>query len=105
MGLSRKLQTNLDNLKRFQVLLKHSLHVRRGVDCLRSSRVQWQERDSCFQSKVRTGLSINNVHKDISMFLKDAYFIDVNTLFCGEFFKIDIFQYRELKSFETMMSN
>lgn len=65
-----------------------------------SSRVKWEEQQSSFTSRIRTGAIINLKHKDPTSFLKDCQplfrrrinnalkkelALKVNAVFCGEF--------------------
>lgn len=117
VGTLNKLQTNIGHLKRFLILIKNG-HVGQGLSPKRSSRVKWEDIISIFEDRVRTGVIINLVHKDITQFLIDAFYLfkirisnnlkkfhmlKVNTTFCGEFIKknIENDDIIELKYFNT----
>ncbi|CAH1110639.1 unnamed protein product [Psylliodes chrysocephalus] len=83
-------------------------------------RVKWEDVESIFQNRIKTGLIINLKHKDLSKFLNDANqlfqneikkkiivsnIVKVNSTFCGEFVKkssndeeINDFKYFHTKS-------
>ncbi len=112
VGLQRKLQTIIQQLKLIRKLIsKQHQHVGTGLSGSAaatppppplSKRVLWENVLSCFQGRVRTGIIINLIHKDVDQFLNDAFriflkkvteilrqfpLIKVNTTFCGEFIK------------------
>ena len=123
IGLKKKLQTNLGILKRYKVLLKNHHYETNnfvgggGLKNKRSDRVKWEELNSAFNSRIRTGIIINLKHKDILQFLNDAFFlfksriknilkasplIKVNTCFTGEFKKLNLeSEISENKYFQT----
>lgn len=71
----QKLQTNLGHLRRLQLLLKSKCEVGRRVNRNISDRIQWVELPSFFQNRIRQGLILNKVRKDILMFLEDVFYV------------------------------
>ncbi|CAH1984490.1 unnamed protein product [Acanthoscelides obtectus] len=120
-GILVKFQSDLCYFKHFRNHLKSLLgpHCGRGISKKRSDRLKWEDVQSAFSSRVRTGVTINLKHKDIVQFLNDAFFlfksritnilktclmIKVNTVFCGEFIKKAVNEEEErseLKYFNT----
>ncbi len=108
IGTQRKLQTQLSHLKKIRILIKKEL-VREPFKAgagnallpkKRSLRIKWEDVQTAFKSRMRTGIIINLVHKDVLEFFKDAFFmfknrivnvlkshpmLKVNCTFCGEF--------------------
>jgi hypothetical protein len=106
IGLKRKLQTILQQLKAVRKIISIQYHVGAGFWGVSAAalkkRVVWENVVSCFQGRVRTGVIINLIHKDVLQFLIDAFklfekkikstlqqfpVIKVNTTFCGEFIR------------------
>ncbi|CAH0551589.1 unnamed protein product [Brassicogethes aeneus] len=118
-GTQRNLITNLGQLKHCRTILKSKNVVGAGLKgkIKRSNRVQWQDLNSAFNSRLRTGIIINLKHIDINCFLNDAFFlfksrvcnilkqfplIKVNVCFGGEFIKRSGDQIiNEIKYFNT----
>ncbi|VEN41876.1 unnamed protein product [Callosobruchus maculatus] len=104
----KTLHSNIAHLKRFTALLKN-YHVGMGNSSSNrvqnktpSRRVKWEEIESSFASRIRSGVVMNLKHKDIFQFLADAFslikrriknllknmsILKVKTNFCGEFIK------------------
>ncbi|KAJ8911442.1 hypothetical protein NQ315_008328, partial [Exocentrus adspersus] len=103
LGISRKLHTHIAHLKRYKHLFNSLAHVGAGHKNTRSRRVHWEDINSVFAGRIRTGIIINKRHIDVQNFLDDAYFLfktrinkilrnsfqtmKVNAVFCGEFIK------------------
>lgn len=99
---SRKIHTNIGHLKRYkEILMNIGIRVGGGKKT-RSSRIKWEDIQSAFSNRLRTGIIINLKHKDIPSFFDDAFFLfknriarmlktyfimKVNTCFCGDFLK------------------
>lgn len=102
-GLRSKLTTDLSHLKRLQIILKKSInHSKHKKNNVRSDRLHWEDVNSCFQNRVRTGVIINITHIEPQTFLNDAFFlfksriknilksiplIKVNACFGGQFIR------------------
>lgn len=102
-GHKIKIQTSLCHLKRYKIQLKSLIaHKGAGNSNKRSDRVRWEDVQSAFESRLRTGVIINLKHIDFLEFLYDAFhlmktriknalkklrFIKINTVFCGQFIK------------------
>ncbi|XP_072390519.1 uncharacterized protein [Diabrotica undecimpunctata] len=104
VGTVRKLQTYIGHFKHFrQIILNfNNKYVGLGLNSKLHNRVKWENVISCFASRIKTGVIVNLVHKDLTQFLNDCYIIfsrkikiilktnrilKVNTTFCGEFIK------------------
>ncbi|XP_072388457.1 uncharacterized protein [Diabrotica undecimpunctata] len=104
VGTVRKLQTYIGHFKHFrQIILNfNNKYVGLGLSSKLRNRVKWENVISCFASRIKTGVIVNLVHKDLTQFLNDCYIIfsrkikiilktnrilKVNTTFCGEFIK------------------
>ncbi|XP_072401469.1 uncharacterized protein [Diabrotica undecimpunctata] len=104
VGTVRKLQTYIGHFKHFrQIILNfNNKYVGLGLNSKLRNRVKWENVISCFASRIKTGVIVNLVHKDLTQFLNDCYIIfsrkikiilktnrilKVNTTFCGEFIK------------------
>lgn len=100
LDLRRRLQTTIQHLKTLKTLIKHTLCTNRNSDI--KNRVVWNNIISCFKGRVKSGVIVNLVHKDINYFLNDAFIlfrkkikailrifptIKVNTTLCGRFIK------------------
>ncbi|XP_071056220.1 uncharacterized protein [Onthophagus taurus] len=78
IGVKRRYQTILCDLKQIELKIKRSLEIARGIKHgrglhkKRSDRIRWQDVASAFQTRVRTGAIINLVHKDPKAFLEDC---------------------------------
>ena len=55
-------------LKKFQ---KRGTGINEGLD-RREDRIRWEDLESAFKSRIRTGLVINLIHKDFNSFFEDA---------------------------------
>ncbi|XP_072385942.1 uncharacterized protein [Diabrotica undecimpunctata] len=104
LGTVRKLQTSIGHFKHFrQIILNfNNKYVGLGLSSKLRNRVKWENIISCFASRIKTGVIVNLCHKDVGMFLDDAFtvfsrkikiilktnrILKVNTAFCGEFIK------------------
>ncbi|XP_044764456.1 uncharacterized protein LOC123321018 [Coccinella septempunctata] len=99
-----KIQNNINHLKRYKTILQRMVSSKKGGDLRnrRSRRVKWEDVQSTFTGRVRTGVIINLKHIEINEFFVDAIvlikrrlknllkklnMIKMNTTFCGEFIK------------------
>lgn len=119
IGIRRKIHTNIGHLKKVKILIKNLGHIGCGLGgrVNRSSRVKWEDINSVFSGRIRSGLIINLKHKDMRQFFDDSFFlfksrinnilksqptIKVNACFCGEFIKHKInSEEMEFKYFNT----
>ncbi|KAL3283652.1 hypothetical protein HHI36_006791 [Cryptolaemus montrouzieri] len=102
-GQKLRIQTNVGHLKRYKLKLQTLLAPKgSGLQIKRSNRVRWEDVQSAFQSRIRTGLVINLKHIDLGKYLEDAFYLiksrlknalkrhsmfKGNTVFCGQFIK------------------
>lgn len=105
VGSKRKIQTILGHLISIKkkILNNHiGLGLKNKNTKNQKKRIAWENVVSCFEGRVRTGVIINLIHKDINQFLnecsllfqkkikeilKSFSMLKVNTTFCGEFVK------------------
>ena len=104
-GTKRRIQTILGHLKSIKKSISNH-YVGLGINSSKKSKKQnmvvWENVISCFEGRVRTGVIVNLLHKDIKQYLNDCFIIfqkkikeilktlsiiKVNTVFCGEFVK------------------
>lgn len=102
-GSRRCYQRCIAELKGFKVKLHSLLHRGSGINSkqqTRKNRVIWEDIESAFKRRIRTGVVVNIVHKDPKEFLEDAQYLvsrriknilkkhkslKINTTFSGEF--------------------
>lgn len=102
VGEKNRLTTAIGQIKSFRRIYKPTIigmgHSRRKETA--SARVKWEDVQSAFKSRMRTGVIVNLKHKDPKTFFEDASsifqrrilnalknepFLKVNAVFCGEF--------------------
>ncbi|XP_072388760.1 uncharacterized protein [Diabrotica undecimpunctata] len=101
VGTCRKIETNLGHFKHFRKLILNR-HIGSGLHLKLGQRVKWENVQSSFQSRIKTGIIANLRHKDLNQFLGDCVVVfknkigkilknhsalKVNTAFCGEFIR------------------
>ena len=57
--------------KKLKKLQKRGTGINEGLDG-REDRIRWEDLESAFKSRIRTGLVINLIHKDLNSFFEDA---------------------------------
>ncbi|KAF2886226.1 hypothetical protein ILUMI_19947 [Ignelater luminosus] len=103
LGTKRHVESSIARMKGYGAIMKARLQEGAGRNTFRQrrkERLRWDELNSAFQGKIRTGVIINLKHTDPLTFLEDAFSmlkirvqnilknfqqIKVNTVFCGLF--------------------
>lgn len=115
-----KIQSTISHLKNIKIQINSLNTPKSGGQYKnkRSNRVRWEDLQTAFQSRIRTGVIINLHHKVLGDYFDDCFhllkirimnilkkflIIKINVIFCGEFIKKsinddDVF---EFKYFQT----